>query len=288
MQEERPYRPFLLVHGNEWIKKSVQFDENFSYAVMVDMTSPDLRSLMNLLIRSRQPYCIILKPAPDQLNSEQLHLITLCLFGAGYVFSHRDPIIGFLRNGEEGKSMRQLSDYLTAQQWSGLICWNFLLDNEYPVSSGGGTPLVIHSQSQIDEVSVTAVFSGPFYIGRDIIFWGENFNDSYLLEKRFQKLSKDVISFQILTNAYQSVRCERDKLDDELMQLKETLKDTQLILSIVRDKYKNDYKDLFTWYQHEYEILPLWYKRFGQALKVMSGKRNWKSLFDRSVKKYVS
>lgn len=33
------------------------------------------------------------------------------------------------------------------------------------------------------------------------------------------------------------------------------------------------------WYHHQYEVLPLWYKRFGHIIKVIYGKRTFRSLF---------
>ncbi len=39
-------------------------------------------------------------------------------------------------------------------------------------------------------------------------------------------------------------------------------------------------------YYNEYEILPMWYKRFGHIIKVLTGKRTFKSLFDDNVQKY--
>jgi hypothetical protein len=39
-------------------------------------------------------------------------------------------------------------------------------------------------------------------------------------------------------------------------------------------------------YNNEYEILPLWYKRFGHVLKALSGKRTFRSLFNKNAKKY--
>jgi hypothetical protein len=39
-------------------------------------------------------------------------------------------------------------------------------------------------------------------------------------------------------------------------------------------------------YHYEYEILPLWYKRLGHIIKVLTGKRTFKSLFNDNVKKY--
>jgi len=52
------------------------------------------------------------------------------------------------------------------------------------------------------------------------------------------------------------------------------------------NRYKRQIKELLGFYKNEYEILPMWYKRFGHVLKVMTGKRTFKSLFDDNVKKY--
>jgi hypothetical protein len=44
-------------------------------------------------------------------------------------------------------------------------------------------------------------------------------------------------------------------------------------------------KTLQLYYDKEYEILPLWYKQFGHIIKVIMGKRSFRSLFDNNVKK---
>ena len=38
-------------------------------------------------------------------------------------------------------------------------------------------------------------------------------------------------------------------------------------------------QNIIDWYNKEYEALPLWYKRFGHIIKVLMGKRTFKSLF---------
>lgn len=43
---------------------------------------------------------------------------------------------------------------------------------------------------------------------------------------------------------------------------------------------------LQNYYSNEYEILPRWYKRFGHVVKVMMGKRSFRSLFNDKIKKY--
>lgn len=47
-----------------------------------------------------------------------------------------------------------------------------------------------------------------------------------------------------------------------------------------------DLMKLKKYYHYEYEILPLWYKRFGHIIKVIMGKRSLRSLFNDRVKKY--
>lgn len=42
------------------------------------------------------------------------------------------------------------------------------------------------------------------------------------------------------------------------------------------------------YYNNEYEVLPLWYKRFGHLIKVATGKRTVRSLFNSNEKKYRS
>jgi hypothetical protein len=42
---------------------------------------------------------------------------------------------------------------------------------------------------------------------------------------------------------------------------------------------ENEYYSIIKWYEKEYEILPIWYKRFGHIIKVLMGKRKFGSLF---------
>jgi hypothetical protein len=48
---------------------------------------------------------------------------------------------------------------------------------------------------------------------------------------------------------------------------------------------EQEYYDLKTWYHDEYEVLPLWYKRMGHIIKVLKGKRSFRSLFTDNIKK---
>ena len=41
----------------------------------------------------------------------------------------------------------------------------------------------------------------------------------------------------------------------------------------------NQAKEIQAWYTNEYEVLPLWYKKFGHIIKAFKGERTFKSLF---------
>jgi hypothetical protein len=43
---------------------------------------------------------------------------------------------------------------------------------------------------------------------------------------------------------------------------------------------------LQNYYNNEYEVLPLWFKRLGHVIKALMGKRSLKSLYSNKVKKY--
>lgn len=43
---------------------------------------------------------------------------------------------------------------------------------------------------------------------------------------------------------------------------------------------------LQNYYNYEYEVLPLWFKRLGHMVKALMGKRSFKSLYSNKVKKY--
>jgi hypothetical protein len=54
----------------------------------------------------------------------------------------------------------------------------------------------------------------------------------------------------------------------------------------VESEHRRKMNELIRFYDNEYEILPLWYKRLGHVIKVLMGKRTFRSLYDNNAKKY--
>ena len=72
--------------------------------------------------------------------------------------------------------------------------------------------------------------------------------------------------------------------DREIVRMSEDLRAMQQLLELSSKQDEVEY--ILRFYRNEYEILPLWYKRLGHLIKVVQGKRSFRSLFDKSVKKY--
>jgi hypothetical protein len=85
---------------------------------------------------------------------------------------------------------------------------------------------------------------------------------------------------------YRQLEKRVSELQSENTELTERLTGAEKTIDVIRTKYKDDYENLFKWYHNEYEILPLWYKRIGHIIKVIMGKRSFRSLFSDDVKKY--
>ena len=83
----------------------------------------------------------------------------------------------------------------------------------------------------------------------------------------------------------QTSEAERDHLTALNQGLSAELDSQRQFVEVLRSGHAA--KEIQEYYNREYEILPLWYKRAGHLLKVLTGKRTWRSLFRDDVKKYT-
>lgn len=88
------------------------------------------------------------------------------------------------------------------------------------------------------------------------------------------------------TLAYVALLTEQERLSRAERLLREENGILQELLELAGRSDEVNY--ILQFYKYEYEILPLWYKRFGHILKVMMGKRSFRSLFDKKAKKYLT
>lgn len=84
---------------------------------------------------------------------------------------------------------------------------------------------------------------------------------------------------------------QNQRLHSELSHLR-----TKYVHTLTELKYQREYnailrtsheaREIQNYYNAEYEALPLWFKRLGHLVKVLTGKRTFRSLFRDDVKKY--
>jgi hypothetical protein len=102
-------------------------------------------------------------------------------------------------------------------------------------------------------------------------------------------IREDVPQTYYLLKENMSVSAKEHKLRVRIGLLQEqidSLKAYNLFHNSLGTQEKRQIRELQHFYDKEYEILPLWYKRLGHVLKVIMGKRTFLSLFNDKVKKY--
>lgn len=102
-------------------------------------------------------------------------------------------------------------------------------------------------------------------------------------------IRKDLPQIYSLLTENGSLNIEENKLMSKLELLQEeinSLNNYHLNYNLTITRYKSQVAELMKFYKNEYEILPTWYKRLGHIVKVLMGKRTFRSLFDHNVNKY--
>ncbi len=104
----------------------------------------------------------------------------------------------------------------------------------------------------------------------------------------FSTWRKD-FNFETISNLAYGIHSDyilKEEFDSERSLWKKRVAVYQEFLSLSKKVQEAEYYEVLNWYKREYEILPLWYKQFGHIIKVIMGKRSFRSLFDDTVKKY--
>jgi hypothetical protein len=126
-------------------------------------------------------------------------------------------------------------------------------------------------------------------------FYCQNIEQVILLNSKTPEMNKEIIDDKSLTEQNKCIKIFLEMIALQQQANKFTYqsslwqKRSSLYFSFISLSKKvgeNQYYDILKWYENEYEILPLWYKRFGHIIKVITGKRTFRSLFNDNIKKH--
>jgi hypothetical protein len=106
-----------------------------------------------------------------------------------------------------------------------------------------------------------------------------------------EALTAEEIRFTQQNPGLFSLKMQNRELSKQVLQLEQLCKAAQQEISnqvshnqILRSS--SQATALQNYYNNEYEVLPMWFKRLGHVVKALMGKRSFKSLYSNKVKKY--
>jgi hypothetical protein len=248
----------------------------------------EMRELYLDLQAVENPFAIMLSAKTSWIqkaSDSHIESIISLFFQPCYFLAGDKPVI-FLGNeaGEQDTFIKRLSEKCLKQ---GLPVLIFKTKNVGSIVNPGNQVYGITSPD-IDYNAIIETWLSQFLDNKDpgeIHFLFEQ-NNSMLSDilSTIQKKEMELHNtghYKFATIAYQKQKLI-DKYKKELDLKISAEKSTQLYLSM----QKKQTADNVEWYHHEYEVLPTWYKRLGHVIKVLMGKRTFRSLFSDKVKKY--
>ena len=293
----KPYTPVMVATANDLAGVSSR-EISYSLAFKIEGGYSDTRlKAIDSLIKGSNPFLLVINRNTNLPDDRIIESIILCLFSKNYIHVGTQPVIAFLyeQPGEWEEWGRLFSEVLvsklTAQGWPSIKLWNIYEQSfRQQIEAKQEAPLFI-TQVDVDEAYLEKNYFFNFrYVGDHIFFKRNTLRAAVELEQYFASIGNAIIgnapALKGALEEYMMLKKQYSNLEVDNAVLEERLRNAQITIEVIRSKYKDDYEQLIKWYHNEYEILPLWFKRLGHVIKVLMGKRSFKSLFYDHVKKY--
>lgn len=241
-------------------------ERNYCFSLYLDFTN-DNGSFNNEIIEAKE-------------------ILMRCFFHPQYRVKHNRPLICLgakvAQKDDVQKTIRELEMYAISQGYDGLEVLCFSDENVQGVESIDFSTIL-----SLEEISIIylRLLKQKYYCGKYI---GINYKNVQQVMHKIAGLENELLKKE--PDLYHHLN-EHRSLNEEILRLNEKKNTIEKELSDQK-KYLKIYQDLdestkiMDFYKYEYEILPAWYKKVGHILKVLMGKRTFRSLFDNDVKKY--
>lgn len=284
----KPYIPLLLPIPQASLTALEQYG---TYGFVLEMNGDGTVTNADALahcISGGRPF-VLLCHSGLQLRTAATDLISICMFSKNYIRMEGAPVIAFYGTDDTQDNNRrtQLVKKLQLQGWPTINEWTISGESfGQQLMAKKPSPLLMEQLDVDGPFLSTHFFSIPDYMDGYTIFKADSLDAAARLEQDFYRLCIAEMQRDSLLMTYLTLKRSSDALTAKHAVLQERLNNANTTIAVIRNKYKDDYDNLFKWYHNEYEVLPLWYKRFGQVIKVIMGKRTLLSLFSDTEKKY--
>jgi hypothetical protein len=290
MESLRIYKPVISINESP---RGVQLTQSQSYTVELNVCKDSWTAefnIVNELLTMRLPYFLTLVGngnAEPGITTRLLHLASVFLMGSSYIRKNEDPVIGLKGVGDAVEIKQILSGYFRGQGFQDICFLNFAEPDPVAITLKEGTFLTVKDTGSIK------IFSGDTaainaFVNKYVYFKTATVIKSLELES---EMHRQIVNFLNSNKEYDLLvrRLIKAETRLEAAEGKNILQDRKLSIAesfvdVARSKYKDDYESLFEYYHKEYEVLPIWFKRLGHIIKVLTGHRKFKSLISDEAK----
>jgi hypothetical protein len=260
--------------------------EDIYFSILVNPSvNESLQNVYDFIGSTKSSYISVTLDMQEQLTTESTRFITSFLFLPSYLRIDQRPVINLSGNSQELliKTTSALSGYLLSHGFNNviintLLTGDQLLTNDHRLFDSS-EELLRHYKE---------VLQNDQYYNRDVFFYAssmERFHSALsLLQQAENEFKQSFPKLYSLVNDNRMLEKEISGLRRKIAYTETELNHQKQYNDILRTDHST--RQLQDYYTHEYEILPGWYKRLGHLLKVMTGKRTFRSLFRDDVKKY--
>jgi len=264
LSRPRPYSCLLIAQTRELDLTLLPGDRNIGLALQLDPRHLPSPGLLHHLMTGDRPFTLHLSPSP---HPALIEYIILLLCSRNYISMEGAPLLAF-----DSPPSPAFRTSLEHQGWHTIT--TLVTD----------TARTLTSQDQIPVRADRLIFQAHTMTEEFFFISGRDFLDTLSLEQSLDQYCHELLLDHPLLETWILQRRQLQKKLDQLGKknkvTEERLHNAETTIDIIRSKYKEDYDILFNWYQQEYEALPRWYKQFGQLIKVITGRRSLKSLFN--------
>ncbi|RNI29228.1 hypothetical protein [Rufibacter latericius] len=269
---------FILKEGTDLLKKgSAAFPSGIHFSLLIDKSNLiDISSIYKYISSSSSPFKFSLTfnlSLPD-LQSVSPFTLAAFFFLPNYKLLDGKPVINLLpsKEGNSKSTQNLLEKISTEQRFGGVACNKLTLYNHLDYT-GSNNQRVENPSEAIRRM----VFDRD-WLREESDFVGATISSTNEMEDFVQELKKSECEFQEVNPQVYSLLVARKELFREVESLK--IKVQHLAEDLNNEKTYNAFlkenhqaKLLQEYYDHEYEVLPTWFKRLGHIIKFITGKR---------------
>ena len=265
------------------------------------ITSGQQHGCISLLVSAREQlttyyrYCSINAGIPfsltiqvDKLPDQSfLNDITAFLFLPAFYRRFNRRILSLL--GKDKNLVQKTKDALNAAaQHHGIELHQFCLEPDHSMEQNeiknGSTVLFTSAARFLTYFASTIgrnLSTGNYYFVQDAqAGYPALIEETMAVQQKFAKTNEEIFSLALLLK---DANDEKMRLQQQLLLVQTELENYKTHLEVLKSGHQA--KELQDYYNHEYEILPTWFKRLGHIVKVVMGKRRFQSLFSDTTKK---